>query len=703
MAISTTGIQLQRGPLWLRETVELISSMRFSISLLTLIAIASIIGTVVKQSEPAINYVNQFGSYWAEIFQQVGITSIYNAPWFIVIMAFLVLSTSLCVIRNAPRMLVDMKDFKEKAADRSFAAYAHKGDAALAAPAEQVQAGMARLLTGHGYTAKTIRRDDGSMRYAAKKGVVNRWGYIFAHLAIVMICIGGLLDSAMPLHLLAWLGGKEPIRQNMLLAEVPASGQMGISNPSFRGNILIPEGGKASHSLLNYKDGTLVQKLPFEIELKKFIVEYYSTGQPRLFASEVLVKDDDGKTFPYRVEVNKPLIHKGVAVYQSSFDDGGSSLKITAHPLIGSRAYNFEIKGEVGGNSQLANESGVNYTVEWSGFRAINVENMKEASGNTLAATEQNEKRFKDSVASVAGSAAAKESKHFQNVGPSFSYKLRDTAGQAREYNVYMLPSTIEGQKVFLAGMRETPGEAYRYIRFPADENLELTEYMRLRAAFNDAALRAIAAQRFAEKAAPNSADDAVRTQLRQSAQRGLDIFAGSGGVHTAQAQGGYTAIAQFISGNVKQDEQQRAADVVIKVVSGAAFELWNLARERANLPAEPNTEASSAFLQQALNAYSDTFFFGAPVLLALKDFTQVQASVFQTARAPGTNLVYLGSLFLVLGTFAMFYIRERRLWAVVEPDGKGGSTVRFAMQARKRTLDFEDEFAKLKTEVARL
>jgi cytochrome c biogenesis protein ResB len=46
-----------------------------------------------------------------------------------------------------------------------------------------------------------------------------------------------------------------------------------------------------------------------------------------------------------------------------------------------------------------------------------------------------------------------------------------------------------------------------------------------------------------------------------------------------------------------------------------------------------------------------------------LKDFTQVQASVFQVARAPGKNIVYLGCALLILGVFAMLYIRERRVW----------------------------------------
>lgn len=319
-----------------------------------------------------------------------------------------------------------------------------------------------------------------------------------------------------------------------------------------------------------------------------------------------------------------------------------------------------------------------------------------------MAQSQVQEHRFKDSVANVSGSGATKKLKNLRNVGPSFSYKLRDKAGQAREYNIYMLPSTLDGQQVFLAGMRQMPGEPFRYLRFPADEKGELTEYMRLRAALNDPVLRARAADRFAVSASPENAEETVRNQLRQSAQRGIDLFAGSQSQESANA-GGYAAIAQFISTNVKIDEQERAADVVLKVVFGVTTELLNLARESEGLPNMAGTQASSAFIQQALNAYSDSFFFGAPVLLTLQDFKQVQASVFQVARAPGTPLVYLGSLMLVLGTFAMFYIRERRLWAVVQSDTLGGSIVRFAMQARKRTLEFEAEFTQLQGDIATL
>ncbi|NBO11144.1 MAG: hypothetical protein EBV25_06305, partial [Methylophilaceae bacterium] len=43
-----------------KKIYELLSSMRFAVSVLTVLAIASIIGTVLKQNEPYANYIIQF-------------------------------------------------------------------------------------------------------------------------------------------------------------------------------------------------------------------------------------------------------------------------------------------------------------------------------------------------------------------------------------------------------------------------------------------------------------------------------------------------------------------------------------------------------------------------------------------------------------------------------------------------------------------
>jgi cytochrome c biogenesis protein len=60
--------------------------------------------------------------------------------------------------------------------------------------------------------------------------------------------------------------------------------------------------------------------------------------------------------------------------------------------------------------------------------------------------------------------------------------------------------------------------------------------------------------------------------------------------------------------------------------------------------------------------------------------------------------VVYLGCLFLVLGVFAMLYIRERRVWVWIKPEGDGRAHALMAMSTQRRTLDFDREYDKLKT-----
>jgi cytochrome c biogenesis protein len=132
---------------------------------------------------------------------------------------------------------------------------------------------------------------------------------------------------------------------------------------------------------------------------------------------------------------------------------------------------------------------------------------------------------------------------------------------------------------------------------------------------------------------------------------------------------------------------------------------LWQAAREKEGLKPVEADEKHARFLQLATNAYSDAFFYGAPVYLQLKEFNEIKASVLQVTRSPGKNVVYFGCLLLVLGVFSMFYIRERRLWIWVrtEQGAEDGSKSHalMAMSSQRKTLDFEKEFEALKARLA--
>ena len=121
-------------------------------------------------------------------------------------------------------------------------------------------------------------------------------------------------------------------------------------------------------------------------------------------------------------------------------------------------------------------------TLEYTGLRVINVENF---GGDERSGTDVRKVDLRDSLDARLGAANKTASKkELRNVGPSISYKLRDAAGQAREFNNYMLPVDMgDGVPVFLMGMRDSPADPFRYLRVPADEQGGMDGFMRLRAA----------------------------------------------------------------------------------------------------------------------------------------------------------------------------------------------------------------------------
>ena len=138
---------------------------------------------------------------------------------------------------------------------------------------------------------------------------------------------------------------------------------------------------------------------------------------------------------------------------------------------------------------------------------------------------------------------------------------------------------------------------------------------------------------------------------------------------------------------------------MLVRILNGVLYELAQLSREKAGLKPLPADAATQTFMTQAVLALSDVPLYPAPFVLSLTDFTQVQASVFQVARAPGKTVVYLGCALLILGVFAMLYVRERRLWIWLEPmeGNPQTTTATMALSTNRKTMDGDKEFDHLK------
>lgn len=638
-----------------RELYELLSSMRFAVAMLTVLGIASIIGTVLKQNEPYSNYMVQFGQFWFSSFERIGLYDVYHSIWFIAILAFLVLSTSLCIYRNAPLMLREMRAWRAQVTESSLRLFAHQAEYHTVLPKEELLPRLLHTLTAHGFRYRTVEKGD-DLLITAKAGIAHRLGYILTHVAIVVICVGGLVDGNLPFKFQELMGWKKVETRDLPADQVPPESRLPVSNLSFRGNLTIPEGARASIAFLRVRDGYLVQELPFSIALKKFRVEHYATGMPKSFESDVVIFDPERDApLEATISVNHPLIHRGIAIYQSDFQDGGSSLSFRGWPLTPNMSQPFDLGGKVGEAVGVETPTGP-LTVELDDFRLFNVLNLSDDGKGKPT-----------------------------NVGPSVTFKVRDTQGQAREYLNYMQPMVLNGRPYLVSGMRSARNEEYRYLRLPLDAEGTIDGFMQWRAMMFDTGKMPVIAKNLADKAMQGDAvSETLRSKFEDSVIELLKLF----------ARGGLTEVAVFIERSVPESEREKAAETYLKILENAAFEAYVLSRQAAGKPAPSGDAETAAFLRDSLNAASDAFFYGTPFYLQLTDFQQRQASGFQLTRAPGKNMVYAGSLLLVLGIFAMFYIRERRVWLLVKPVR---GSVLFAMSGTRRNRDFEAEFEHLK------
>jgi len=628
------------------------SSMRFAITMLSFVGIASIIGTILKQKQPYESYIIKFGQFWFDIFRHLDLFNVYQAIWFLIILVFLITSTSLCVIRNSPGILRDYQKFQDKIREKSLRSFKHCYEISL--PSFNKLA-LISLLEKNNFKVREKKNTSSDLLIVAKKGSFQKLGYIFTHLAIIIISAGGLLDGNLTLKTQELLGLKEIQSLDLPLSEIPKKSRLGSNNFSYRANVLLSEGEKQDVAVIPSKDGYLIQELPFSVGLKDFNIEHYSSGQPKSFESDLVLKSKiTGKTKEQKISVNKPFTFEGVTIYQSDFQDGGTKLNILITDLH-SNDKSQPMKAEVFKTNNLI-YTDQSFNFEFEDFRLFNILDIDSS-----------------------------QKKNSKNVGPNFTYKIRNESGQANEYQTYQLPMKLDGRYFFVSGMRATPQEDFKFLKMPADAERGLDGFL----IFKNLLLDKKNIERAINQvilSSPSSKEVNVNN-LKLSTSKLFKTF----------QQGGYNRIALSIDKNIPNQEQESAANAYIKIIHLVANQVLLDYKKNNTLSEVFELKDLSLFTQDSLNAYSDSFFYGTSLFLELKDFEHVQASGLQLTKSPGKFWVYLGSMLLVIGIFCMIYVQEVRLWVLKKKNSKN---ILLTLTTNRHHLTFDKYADEIKNKI---
>lgn len=649
---------LQTTVAFLRRLFVFLGTMPLAITLLLTLAVASVIGTVLQQNLPYPDYLIKFGPFWFEVFKTLGLYDVYSAVWFLLILVLLVISTSVCVTRNLPSMVRDMWQLRTQVQRKSLQAMSHSRQW-QAGGATDVAASVGQYFKQIGFRHKQVDKPEtDEILISAMRGGLNRLGYLLTHIAIVVICLGGLMDSNVPLKWAEWRGDVVVETRDLSISQVPAASRISVNNQAFRGSISIPEGKSASVAFLGFQDGYVMQELPFKLAVKDFRIEHYATGQPKSFESDlVLTAPELDAPLEQTIAVNHPLSYKGYTIYQASFSDGGTDIKFDVYRLDNAVNAPESIMTKVFSNTVMSGEDET-LKLEITNFRLFNI----------------NPDPTEDAPQQV------------RDFGPNVSFKLRTATGEAREYENYLYPIPRNGREYFLSGVRSNAAEEMRYLYVPADAEGSLDSFMQFLGALHqsDWVNEEAAAMVYEQFSA--SASDALQIKLTGALIALTQLF----------QQGGFAAVGDFIDKQLPDAERETLGEtylLMLREMLGRLF-IRSLGDSSTAQNTSELSKENAFLLQDSVTAIGALPAYGSPLWFAPTDYTHVQASGLQIARTPGKPIVYLGCAMLIIGIFILFYLPQRRFWLLITTKaGSENSQLVLAGMSNRDPREFEGFF----------
>ncbi len=263
---------------------QLLLSVRTALVLILLLAVATLAGTLIIQTPAAIPLTGpdhdewldtvrpRFGM-WTDALAFVGLFSVFRTWWF----AALVIALAVCITAcSIHRTGVISREVFRPHVRLAASMFERDGTAVAAVAADTRAAGDALrgVLGRQRYRVRTVERD-GVIHLYADRNRFARFGTLLAHLSLVLLLIA------------AGLGG-----------------QVKWSDDGFA----IPEGSTRDVGL----DG-------LSVRANSFVAEYYPTGEPKDFRSDLVLYENGAEVDRKTIRVNDPLEYNGVRFYQSFF------------------------------------------------------------------------------------------------------------------------------------------------------------------------------------------------------------------------------------------------------------------------------------------------------------------------------------------------------------------------------------------------
>lgn len=291
---------------------KFLSSVKLAVVLLIILAIVSVIGTVIQQNQPTEDYLKEYSQATVQLFEALGFFDLYHMWWFVLLLFLLTANLTVCTLDRFPSTWRIIKAPLKPIEDDALKAVPFKKEITLKVGTEKAEAAAGNVLKSRGFKF-IVSKEQGTTHFISQKGLYSRFGVYITHVSIILIFVGALIG--------VFFGFKAFLN----LPEGEASGVVYLRNEPMWDKIMASLGVSKSQVIYDQRGGVPAMPLGFYVRCDDFEVDYYEnqgrpTGMPSEYHSTLSVFDQDRqKIFDKRIRVNDPLTHHGVTFYQSSY------------------------------------------------------------------------------------------------------------------------------------------------------------------------------------------------------------------------------------------------------------------------------------------------------------------------------------------------------------------------------------------------
>ena len=266
-------------------------SLKLTIFLLILLAILSIIGTLITQNATSDEYIQRYGASLYEVLDFFGLFDMYHSWWFSAIILLLVTNLIACSAERFPGVWNQMLRGvgPEGLSDSLLKTLPFVEKLKATESKKDLTEESIRSPLSRGFRTWKRVETESAVTLFSERGRFSRLGVYLTHLSILIILVGGLIGLRYGFH----------------------------------GFVNILEGESVDRIFLRGKGSEIPKPIGFLVRCDDFTMTYYDVpGKERHvkeYASLLTVSEDGKEVLKKTVRVNHPLHYRGWAFYQSSY------------------------------------------------------------------------------------------------------------------------------------------------------------------------------------------------------------------------------------------------------------------------------------------------------------------------------------------------------------------------------------------------